>query len=792
MSGFVASCKSEPSLVLQFPSTETQQTIKRVTIGFYAPNSLGGAGGTGCDGFLGLAADGSAPNATAVKQVAFKYPFEQTADAPGIPEGPQLVYVVAYADESDDVAIVEGCRAGFDVGTSAQNMPVALQLVFPETARLEPVRGNLVLGRPGEALSSPFQVRVVANAPVGARAVYSIPGVALNFASSLPGLQFLGPNGSLSDSLTVLSDTNGLVRVGVRLPEEVGGGEVTASSPALESLSTNQQHTLRFSITIPPPSRFTVSEPFSIPDIGRPQDLAIGTIVGGRTADAVVLGCRGTEETCVTGRQAKAPFGQSALAVVKEVGTTPALAPVILPPEGLGILPAALAVVDLLVESGAEVPEIAVVNSRRADCQNRVCPEGEPCPCFRPLGPQRRCPCETSEVVVLKRMGAGLSFDNRYPMTGKNAVALAAFEFDTRAGRRSGLAVAAQGRSKAPQNQRPCSSSPRCLSILDDFCSDTPEKCGCPPGEKCENKSCEARDTMLDFLAVDPSDEILKNREGCQETRTYACQGPGSKQPCKEIDPNDVAIHTCLACTDNPRDTALDGCGRCVPDSVRIGTGDTVAIPEGVAAGTLSGRAGTDFFVATQVGFGFVRKQGDFYWRWDRSQPLVNAQIDGAVVADVDSIVDLHPDLVWYSRSPCSAGAFDTCPVVGMVSDGQSKGCLGVYYTNAAPSLVAVNSPDLGGCARYQLPFEPHDLCVGFLNNDATFDVALAPKDLGAVAVHYGDGRGGLLYPAENIALPGGAVSGPMACGDVTGDGTDDLVTIDPHTARLFVLSQHR
>ncbi len=751
-----------------------------------------------CSFFEGKAALGEAIDLVPSGTGEYNYPFTEQ-EVPRVPRGRHIVYVLTFAnDQANSPPLSEGCNERFDTdgsGDETKNAAVALKVVIPKDTRLQKIEGDNQVGRPGTELSSVVRIEAVSNAPSN-RAVYRVPGVAVNFRSTLNGVEFIGPDDVGRETLEVVTGTDGEAEVRVRLPQQAGTGEITVRAAEIESAGGTGA--LGFAVAIPPPIRMVSSKTLQVPGVFRPLSLSVGSVTGGSGLDAVVLGCEGTEENCTVGRDAVPSFGRTTLAVVRDLNEVPEAASIVLPPEGLGILPAGLALGEVLPENGEARAEIAVVNSRQASCQDRVCQENADCACHTPQGPSRRCPCENAEIVVLRGSGDEVQFVSRHAMTANNAVGVAPFRYLDRSFEdpiRTGFAIAGQGRSKAVYNQRPCSSARRCLSTLQPVCETSLRECGCPAGEKCENGFCEARDTMVDLLVVDSAQLMFENRGGCQEVVDYFCQGPDVMSgACREA-PEGSTLWLCKRCKDDPRrqSTMPDGCGMCVPRSIRVGALDSVIIPKSITAGFLSEGTEDDFFVSTLSGFGFVKSRGGFRWDWNEFQPTVNAQIDIAVVANLDSREDSKADLVWAFEGGCTQGsAFDNCPVVSSVPEGEAKGCVGVYRSNNASSLVAANFPSGGGCQRYELAFRPQSLCTGLLNADDYEDVAVGSQDMGAIAVMSGDGRGGLLDPPEFVDLPGDGVAGPVACPDIDGDGADDLVTFDGSDGVLHVFRQER
>src|SRR5262249_20804284 len=121
----------------------------------------------------------------------------------------------------------------------------------------------------------------------------------------------------------------------------------------------------------------------------------------------------------------------------------------------------------------------------------------------------------------------------------------------------------------------------------------------------------------------------------------------------------------------------------------------------------------------------------------------------------------------------------DLCPFFRPApADASMLGCVGVLFTDSRTDVFVPRSAGMSGCTRYFLDFVPDGMCTGSFNGDGHLGLALASRTLGYVIIMSGDGHGGLLDPGDRIMIPGGK-GGPLACGDVDGDGKDDIVVLD-------------
>lgn len=796
----VGCTSGEASVALIFPNASSRTAIRRLTVEVYPP-STGGAAASDrdCRDFAGLAREGKDPLGTPTRG---EYTCIDTPEQPcaedwfnglellKVESGRQIVYVLAYAEaEEEATPILEGCTDRFDStggGDESRDVPITLELVVPESARLVKTAGDRQVGRAGQEAPVPLQVRVEADAPTGSGGTYVIPGVPIRYASDAAGYALVG--GSSPDVVETFTDAEGLAEVRVRLPDSAGSGSVVARASALEGCESESCTEGTFSLSVTEPVRFAQSEAVQLDRNVIPKRLGLGQLDAGGALDVVLLGCRGSEAGCTAGNTAEAPFGDSVLTVVRDVvagGQAP------LTFDGpQGILPAGLVVADF--QPDPDVAEIAVVNSRRAECQGRVCTADAPCPCYG-VEPGGSCPCEGAEVRVYAVRGDALVLDARHTLTGSNAVDATAYRTPN-IDPYFGLAVAAQGRST---HTRPCSRANRCLPfdpMVSQLCLTEPEACGCPAEERCECDGCGstqepgvcvARDKIVDLLVVNNRRNRLFNLGGCQMPVLDCNPSSAEGSTCECLD-GDLTQNQC---------TGRDGCNCDVPDRIYIGDVDAPVLPYAIAAGPVDNAREWDFVIASIGGLDRMEAgtQGRrFSWA---GSPIVNAPIHDATIVDLDTETERErgaprvPDVVWYSQEPCLGGSnfARSCPIWQASQETEPVGCLGVYYTDGEPSVFELRTPDIGGCRRHQLEITPDGMCTGQFNGDDLLDVAIASRASSDVLVYTGDGRGGLLDPPERIPLPGDA-GGPMACADLDGDGRDDMVVADRTTGAIYIL----
>jgi VCBS repeat protein len=848
----------EKSIALYFPNEEARKATQRIRVEAHNPDTGGAStGARDCGDFLGLAKQGKPPLGSPIPG-EFPFPFTQNEELNKVPVGKQIIYVLAFAS-SDEMApaILEGCTDKFDSKggkEQCQDVAVDLKVVLPDNARLVKVAGDRQVGRPGEHLAVPLRVRVDAESPAS-NGTYSIPGVPVTFTTQDPEFSIVDATGT---DLPTVTDEKGEAKADVKLPPTAKTGDITARAMDLDDSAHPDRGQQTFSLSVTEEVNFPSQSVIGGSDI--PIGVGLGHVTGGIGPDLVVLSCIGNVQTCVPGANASTPYGKTKLAVYANLASQPSQVSVTALPEGYGILPAGLAVADFVPPLGRD--DIAVLNSRRADCQSRRCERGKECACYgKPEGTP--CACEGAEVELFSEMNGSIVFKERATLTASNAVGMIAIR--SMGGRYLDLAIASQGRTT---NFRPCSLVNRCLPYESRDCRMDPERCsctavndcepngqyclngpncdchaltgggaldagadpcaerenprgfGCPPGERCEcpgcsatedNGVCIARDKIVDLLAnrwngsgggpqpCGPGvtlgscpagqlclsgrcvDRSFYNRGGCNNP-LVSCDNANARndKSCKCLD--DYNGNTC---------NGMDGCGCSIPDRIFIGDIDAPTLPYSVAGGALRTQEDWDLIVPAISGMELIEAQPvQRTFRW-KGEPIVNAPITQAIVVSLDSKIDDAQDVVWVAGAACLTGSnFErACPTFRDPPMGtEARGCIGVYYTDKQASVFELRTPVTGGCRRYFLPFAPDGICPGHFNGDPYIDIAISSRESNKLQVLNGDGRGGLLDPPKEFPLPGAGTGGPVACGDVDGDGKDDVVVVNARTGEVYVL----
>jgi hypothetical protein len=516
--------------------------------------------------------------------------------------------------------------------------------------------------------------------------------------------------------------------------------------------------------TIPLPTLETI-----VVDGDRPVALAIGSLFFDESISLAVLACRGGEAECRVGAAATAPFGATRLAVFNGIGQTPRRLS-IGAEGGLGILPAGIAIGVF----GGGAPSLALVNSRTAICQRRVCAPNLPCGCWRPdPNVPIECPCESSEVLLFGVANSvDLLLQARLTLTGSNAVGLAFVEQGAEDTLVQQLAIAQQGRSR---DERPCLRVSRCLPYLAAECGD--DLCGCPPDEQCRCTPdacgdgrtpgvCYANDETIDLVAIRSGEAF--HRFSCR-TNVLQCSNDGNPAATRSlcVGPGD----------DNPSDR-FDGCACRVPTKIHVGDTSAPSKPTSIAAGPLHAAHDWGLIAASEGGLQLFRSEVTRRsWRWETT-PNLQAKVDEAIVAQLDPSVDgatPKADAIWLAREACPpAVPGEGCTKgQGPRPDLSARGCLGTYASKGTP-LTAGDLADR--CARFDLDFVPGKMCSADFDRDGTDDVAVTDPEGDRVLVFLGDGQGALRTQPATIPVN---APGPIACGDLDGDARPDLAIGD-------------
>ncbi|WP_437893729.1 FG-GAP-like repeat-containing protein [Sorangium sp. So ce124] len=82
-------------------------------------------------------------------------------------------------------------------------------------------------------------------------------------------------------------------------------------------------------------------------------------------------------------------------------------------------------------------------------------------------------------------------------------------------------------------------------------------------------------------------------------------------------------------------------------------------------------------------------------------------------------------------------------------------------------------------------------LCTGDFDHDGAADIATTSVTLSQVSVMFGTGTGSFGAPTHISILSTGGVQSSIACRDLNGDGSSDLVVTSPGSARLSILLNH-
>lgn len=815
----LACAPGSTSIAISYPTPAAKLATKKLAV--YAFSQEEGAARARCRDYTGKLPSGEP---LAANPVDDPFPLDGEKTLTNFPAGDPVIVVVGL-DERDN-PILQGCTDTYGGDAGYSDVPVALEVIVPSRTKMLKVAGDRQVGPLGNTVPVPLRVRVETAFDMATqRSVYPLPAIPVVFTvqpqppSAAELVLAGGPPGQPYEATT---DANGEIEVPVLLPASATGTFTirAVSSVIAAACQAAQENNNMTTCKAPSEVEFRVSSVrvddvrlagetvVNLPPFRRPVAAAIGDVTGDASLDVVVLGCEGTARACQPGRCAgarplcttppcalselgcarpdpqdppEAP-GAARLSVVADIAGAPAVST----PQGveLGVAPGGL-FVGPLIPGGHD--DIAQLNSRRVDCQDRR--------------------CEGSEILVFSGNTGAPTLSARETLTGSNAVALVG-------SRAPGASVvgtlytAAQGRSTVG---RPCSraslclfdtryscpdsglgaaecvelcqgtpSDPRCV----DECSLRPEECGCPPQERCEcvdedgctNASapgvCIPQDKFIDRLTNEAATTgEFVNYLGCQ-TRSLSCNKSGDE------------VQTTCVCGDTAQRgnmcAAEDSCGCKVPAQVSIGDQAGV-VANDIAIGNLTKRnTDLDMVAASQGGIDFLPHVSDpLGFRWSlRSTPISVAHFIRILPLDNNEV----QDVVWLARGPCEAltNAAVSCPLLRPLVDGKidgvaPAGCMGVLVRDM--SMQIENTAE-GGCRRYHLPIEPAGVCTGDVNGDGPNDVVVSGFGSDSVLVYLGDTSGGLLDPPLSIPLPSGGKGGTLACADLDGDRLLDVVAV--------------
>ena len=755
-------------MALVFPNAEARRSVRRLLVEVYeAPADVS----RGCQGLVGLAAGGGSRRGVP-KQSFLECEPDDNGQCPEgwfesnqlleVLRGPAVVYVQAFSSvDPDAIPFLEGCNENFDgsSGSLSQRVPIALQVILPDDARMIRVSGVRALaGLPGQQFEGVLQVLIEANQPRISRRTYSIPGVMVEFGPT-PGVSFGNGPGQLA---RVYSDLNGIAQVSVQLPMTSTTTMVQVTAPELRGGNTTTFAVSALSV----PTFESVEE--VVPGLGEPIDVAIGRFDGEAQPTLAVVSCVGGDgdASCLPGVANEGSPGITRMALLSELGGTLVSRDFetsnINGQPTLGILPAAVEFKQLFRDSPYQ---LFVLESRRLECQRRVCEDPETCPCWTQQS-GTPCPCEGSVLRIFqKEEGRGIVSIPPLTLTASNAVAMASTRFFLT----KTLVMAGQGRSK---NERPCSLADVCLPYDSETCRSAPETCGCPPEERCETvvageaPVCVLRDRMVDFVNLG-SDNQLRNRRGCQQ-RNVQCDKSTGEGTCSCLDEG-----TDWFCEDeNP---SADGCGCTVPHRLRVGPVNATSSPLDIVGGQFSPFS----FVETLIVASFAGL--DIYGtnqEWSE-RPFINAPIEQIVSVDLDPDVnpsdsDRYDDVAWVASSGCLRGVNqeERCPIIRKLSE--PRGCLGVYLSDLKAGLLEISNRE-ALCHRFDTEFQPSHICEGDFNGDGALDIAVTAADTAQVNIFLGNRWGALLHSPVRMSIHPDAQGGPMACEDINGDTRTDI-----------------
>lgn len=777
-----AACSgNDASVQLQFPTPTAREAVRRLVLEVYD-----GLGGRTCQaGLLGTAAQGEETQGNDSVSGAFSCATDD--DTPctsawmedvkleGVGPGRSLVYVRGFTSVSETAPVVfEGCTDAFDTNGTSENVPLPMDFVLPDTARLELVSGlgQVVFG-PGE-LPEALGVRAVATDPrrvEGARNDYVLPGFPVRFQ-----VEDDGP-GRL-DQARVEADVQGVARTRLELTA-VGAVEVTASGDEVELGA------LRFVASAVSPAEFSIAA--RRPGVvGEAKSVALGDYDGDGRTDAAVLSCRGDgacgyEDDLDVTRS----LGRSAVHLVTDLLGEPQIR---VAQDLDGRLPV---VAKTMRPMGRDL--LAVAHGRQLDCAVSQCPDGRNCGCLDAVGVP--CSCEASVASVMQWDGSAW-IDAAAPAvtTSSNAVDMEVFVSASATPSPWRMAMLMRGRI---DSRRSCNPVEFC-NCVEELPDGSLRDCSCPRDEFCgEAGVCLPSSQRIEQFRVEVEGADLDLFDPVQ----CLCDQPGSAELCELPAPGQ--------CTPRPElpTNGVDDCGRAVLGRIPASPVRSPVVIRGLAVGPLSDPNQLDMVVASQGRTSFVEGSE---WKYDAPEALfLNDDQTDLAIASMDPLTDAEVDdpdcdrderldLVWWSRTACRS--FE-CPVAGVSADGVDEeaypGCLGLLLTAGrvldqsgscvTPPLrnAPLNTPQY--CRRIPLRARPDGVCINDFNRDGHTDVLVASADDASLSLFAGDGRGGLTVPPQTLELPGETEGGPIACDDFDGDGRPDVVAVGRDSRVLYI-----
>lgn len=841
---------SEGSVTLIYPAEYPSDAIKLLDVFTIKREDLAVAD-VSCESILAKAGETPEPAGAERVDVPLAPPFEgRTIEK--FPRGNPIIFITGYNDSGEvKKPVIVGCTEEFDSSGGA-NVEIPLEVLIPVDTRVLKAAGDLQVTGAAGALPQALCVLVDATTAQLRDQRYGLPGIRVQFKPGPQVALGDQPAGQMVELVTQANGQAcipaSLPAEAGYFEVEVVAPELFATRPQKEAASK-----ATFLLSGVAPVSFGASPVSFTPGVpGRPVALDAGDVDGDGFADLAVLSCEGSEAGCRRGIAAEPPLGTAHLALysnaldTRRETTRLGLGPA---PSGLSLgrfsslARADVAVLngrseacvnraqrpcenselrflswqgDALVDAGrititasnavglsampalsGSTPSgydslVAAGQGRRENtqpCKLNVCLPFDPFCAHPQCLAERPCDCSGGEC----RCGAG---EACFAEDGKNLCRPVKRTCSAgEAGCQAPPACDCEGGSCACPQGLFCfqdEATPRCYPY-ESACRKASE-CGCPAGEMCEcpqEQGCAADATLGLCQGRDKEIEVLHNRGGTRFESREACTRPflscaktGTGRPM-----------TSCTCEDNPgvaNCTGRDDCGCAVPNRITL-TGRGVT-PHGVGAGVLR-ENGVEFVVATAGGLDFIAKGTGENYAW-ADRPVVNAPIHGVKAVDLDG--DVATDLVWYAQAPCAEGPNlqRQCPLVepvGIEPGASPKGCFGVYLRYVDPSKPRPSDSPISAarsCRRFALADAPSDMCVGDFNGDGNVDVALSSAETSEVLVLAGDGRGGLLYPAQKVPLP--SRGGVLSCADLNDDGLTDLAVASRESGVVVLIESRR